>query len=243
MKQILLLLLLCGVWGVTPAQQLIFASTTAAVGALSEDDAPRKYTFRYANRTSRPVVILRVATTCGCAQPSFTREPVAPGDEGEVGVVFYPRGHSGTVNKSVFVYTSASREAVQLTLTGEVTPTADRFFYFTERIGDLRLKSREVNFRRVDRRFKTERRVEVANAGSRPLRLEVLGLPSSVAFRTEPEVIPPDSTADMVFTLDGGSIAPDAATFDYEVYIGGTGRETAPSKRSMRLHGEMKPAR
>ncbi len=243
MKTILLSLVLLFASLPTQAQQLSFPATTCPVGALSEDDAPRKYTFRYTNKSERAVVILRVVTTCGCAQPAFSREPVVPGADGEVSVMFHPRGHAGVVNKSLYVYTSASSSPVQLTLTGEVTPTRDRFFYFTERIGDLRLKSREVNFRRVDRRFKTERRVEVANASDRPLRLRVLGLPSCVSFRTEPEVIPPDTTADMVFVIDGQMMDNISSTFDYEIFIGGTGREPAPSQRTMHLRGEMSPKR
>lgn len=124
----MLLLLLAGGLGGLRAQQLIFPDSVQHVGEIAENDAPRTYRFRCENRSDKPVVILRVDTSCGCVKSSFSRKPIAPGESGEVVVTFDPRGHEGALYKQMPVYTSASgrRPAVRLALSGTVKPPRRR---------------------------------------------------------------------------------------------------------------------
>ena len=118
-----LLLALC-TFDRAEAQQLIFADSVQLVGEIAENDAPRTYRYRCENRSDKPVVILRVDTSCGCVKASFPRKPIAPGETGEVVVTFDPRGHEGALYKQMPVYTSDSgrRPTVKLTLSGTVKP-------------------------------------------------------------------------------------------------------------------------
>lgn len=133
MKRIVFTLLLL-LAGLSLRAQLRFDSCTFDMKIVFEDDAPSEYTFRYANRSDEPVVILRAETTCGCAKPRYTKEPVMPGQSGSISVTFYPKGHPGALNRSVFVHTSAPPKPVRLTLTGHITPT-------TENIRSIRIVS------------------------------------------------------------------------------------------------------
>lgn len=121
---LLLWLLLSGCAGALRAQQLIFADSVQNVGEIAENDAPRTYRFACENRSDKPVVILRVDTSCGCVKAAFTRKPIAPGETGEVVVTFDPRGHEGALYKQMPVYTSDSprRPTVRLALSGTVRP-------------------------------------------------------------------------------------------------------------------------
>lgn len=107
------------------AQQLIFPDSVCNVGDIAENDPPRAYRFRYENRSDKPVVILRVDTSCGCVKSSFSRKPIAPGTSGEIIVTFDPHGREGALYKQMPVYTSASgkRPAIRLALSGTVKPT------------------------------------------------------------------------------------------------------------------------
>lgn len=118
-----LLLALC-TFDRAEAQQLIFADSVQLVGEIAENDAPRTYRYRCENRSDKPVVILRVDTSCGCVKASFPRKPIAPGETGEVVVTFDPRGHEGALYKQMPVYTSDSgrRPTVKLALSGTVKP-------------------------------------------------------------------------------------------------------------------------
>lgn len=106
------------------AQQLIFPDSVCNVGSITENDPPRAYRFRCENRSDKPVVILRVDTSCGCVKSSFSRRPIAPGATGEVVVTFDPRGHAGALYKIMPVYTSASgkKPETRLALSGTVKP-------------------------------------------------------------------------------------------------------------------------
>ena len=106
------------------AQQLIFADSVQTVSGIAENDAPRTFRFACENRSDKPVVILRVDTSCGCVKVSHTRKPIAPGERGEVVVTLDPRGHEGALYKQMPLYTSASgrRPAVRLALSGVIRP-------------------------------------------------------------------------------------------------------------------------
>ena len=239
MFRTLFILLLSALWGLPAAAQgLVFPDSVCRIGAVSEDDAPRVYRFRYENRSKEPVVILRVSTTCGCTHPEWSRKPIPAGGAGEVSVTLHPRGRVGTLRKSLFVYTnrSSSEPEAELVLTGVVSPSTDAFASYRFRMGPLRLRQQGVEFRTVPAPRPRVGRIEVANAGRRPLRLRAVGLPACVEFRTEPEVIAPDSVGDLVFTLRTAG-TDLRGPFDAEVYLEGLGEPLPPSQRAIRLRG------
>jgi len=110
--------------GTAAAQQLVFPDSVCNVGLISENDPPRTYRFRCENRSDKPIVILRVDTSCGCVKSSFSRRPIAPGATGEVVVTFDPHGRAGALYKVMPVYTSASgkKPEARLALSGTVKP-------------------------------------------------------------------------------------------------------------------------
>ena len=127
MKFIIAFLLFCSAVcavDTAAAQQLIFPDSVCNVGPITENDPPRTYRFRCENRSDKPIVILRVDTSCGCVKSSFSRRPIAPGATDEVVVTFDPRGHAGALYKIMPVYTSASgkKPETRLALSGTVKP-------------------------------------------------------------------------------------------------------------------------
>ena len=125
MKHLLIAVVALLAVGSAAAQQLIFPDSVCNVGDIAENDAPRTYRFPCENRSDKPVVILRVDTSCGCVQATYSRKPIAPHATGEVVVTFDPRGHAGALYKLMPVYTSDSgkRPAVRLALSGTVKPS------------------------------------------------------------------------------------------------------------------------
>lgn len=66
-----------------------------------------EHTFTFTNVSTAPVVILDVKVTCGCTAPSWTQEPVMPGEVGEINIKFNS-WKSGVFTKPVTVYTNAA---------------------------------------------------------------------------------------------------------------------------------------
>lgn len=234
MRTLFLFLLL---FAAAPAvAQLHFTATTLDAGAISEDDSPREYRFGYVNDSDKPVVILRVETTCGCAKPRYSKEPVMPGAKGAVGVTFYPEGHPGVLERSVYVYTSAAEKPIQLKLSGQVAPTRDKHPQYPLRIGELRLKQTDVRFGVVCAPRRVMARVEVLNEGSRAMRLSVTGAPAWLEFSTEPAVIAPDSVGDLVFVCDPEGLKP--GKIEAQVVLDGV--RALPSERILTVSAEVR---
>ena len=69
-----------------------FATRVVDAGTIKENAVPPEYTYTWTNGGDRPVTVLKVTTTCGCAVPSFDRAPVLPGEEGSLKVTYHPKG-------------------------------------------------------------------------------------------------------------------------------------------------------
>lgn len=63
--------------------------------------------FRFRNTGNKPLFITSVRAGCGCTVPSYTKEAVAPGGEGEVTASFDTnRSAAGDTRKTVVVHTN-----------------------------------------------------------------------------------------------------------------------------------------
>ena len=77
--------------------------------------------FRFKNTGSQPLTLTRVKASCGCTTPSYSKEPVAPGEEGFIDVAFNTTGKSGRQTKTVTVTGNFEGSITKvLKITGEV---------------------------------------------------------------------------------------------------------------------------
>ena len=91
-------------------------------GSVREEVEVAVSEFEFTNTGKTPVVIQRVITSCGCAAPSYTREPVLPGKKGKVKVAYNTIHRPGTFRKSVRVYTNVPDTVYTLIIKGSVIP-------------------------------------------------------------------------------------------------------------------------
>lgn len=76
--------------------------------------------FNFTNTGDGPLIIKRASASCGCTVPEYDKEPVAPGENGRLKVVYDSRGRSGKDFKTVTVETNAENRIVKLNLKAEV---------------------------------------------------------------------------------------------------------------------------
>ena len=81
---------------------------------------PVTYEFEFVNAGSKPLVLTDVKASCGCTTPSWTKEPVMPGQKGTVKAQ-YNMAREGSFRKSITV-TTADSETITLYISGEATP-------------------------------------------------------------------------------------------------------------------------
>ncbi len=82
------------------------------------------YDFKFTNIGKSPLIITSATATCGCTVPDYPKEPVAPGAEGVIKVVFDSSGKLGMQNKVVTITANTSPEITQLNILGNVVNAA-----------------------------------------------------------------------------------------------------------------------
>lgn len=128
MKKVLFTLLAFGMLQIAAAQELTltaepkieFEETLYNFGKVTQGDTV-EHTFKFQNIGSAPLKILSARGSCGCTVPKYSRDPVAPGDSGEVFVRFRSAGKRNMQNKTVTLITNMKEnKQVVLTIRGEV---------------------------------------------------------------------------------------------------------------------------
>lgn len=75
--------------------------------------------FTFTNKGQKPLVLSNVHASCGCTVPQWPREPIAPGQQGEIKVK-YNTNLVGTFSKTITVNSSAANSMVRLRIKGQV---------------------------------------------------------------------------------------------------------------------------
>ena len=96
-----------------------FATTVHDYGTI-EQGSDGSYEFKFTNEGKTPLILSNVRSSCGCTVPSWTKEPVAPGSEGAIKVV-YNTNNIGSFSKSITVTSNAKNSQVILQIKGSVT--------------------------------------------------------------------------------------------------------------------------
>jgi hypothetical protein len=81
-----------------------------------------EHTFRFKNTGTEPLIITNVQVTCGCTTPKgWARDPIAPGESGEITIAFNSLGKFGLQKKVVTVISNATNpEGGQITFNANV---------------------------------------------------------------------------------------------------------------------------
>lgn len=103
------------------AAKMEFEESTYDFGEIKEGEII-EYKFKFRNDGESNLEIRNVTATCGCTQPSFPFLPIAPGEEGYIGVTFNSTGKVGTQKPTVTVYSTAEPRTHKLYFTGYVRP-------------------------------------------------------------------------------------------------------------------------
>lgn len=92
--------------------------TTHDFGKIVQNK-PVTYVFEFTNTGDSPLVITNAQGSCGCTVPSYPKEPIGPGEKGEIKVSFNAAS-MGVFNKTVTITANTDKPAT-LIIKGEVT--------------------------------------------------------------------------------------------------------------------------
>ena len=80
------------------------------------------HNFVFTNTGNAPLIISNARSSCGCTVPTWTKEPVAPGEQGELLVKFNTRGKPNQQMKQVRITTNTESGRETLRIKSFVNP-------------------------------------------------------------------------------------------------------------------------
>ncbi|MBR5803283.1 MAG: DUF1573 domain-containing protein [Bacteroidaceae bacterium] len=102
--------------------EITFEKTSHNFGTFSEENPVVTCVFKFKNTGDVPLVIHQAVASCGCTVPEFTKEPIKPGESGELKVTYNGAGRfPGQFRKTVTVHSNAENDLVRLYIRGEMT--------------------------------------------------------------------------------------------------------------------------
>ncbi len=75
--------------------------------------------FSFSNTGNGPLIISDVKTSCGCTVPTYSKQAIMPGEDGEIEVK-YDTKRLGSFSKTITVYSNANLSKKSLKIKGEI---------------------------------------------------------------------------------------------------------------------------
>ena len=125
MKKLLLLtMMLLGGMTFAMAQkqaEIKFDKVIHNFGSFSEKEPVVSCIFTFENVGETPLVINQAIASCGCTVPEYTKDPIKPGEKGQIKVTYNGTGkYPGHFKKSITVRTNGVVEMTRLYIEGDM---------------------------------------------------------------------------------------------------------------------------
>lgn len=99
--------------------EITFDTLRHDFGKFSKDEPVVHCSFAFKNTGTAPLIIHQAFASCGCTVPTYTKEPIKPGEKGSIDVTYNGKDKfPGHFQKSITVRTNAVNEVVRLTIEG-----------------------------------------------------------------------------------------------------------------------------
>lgn len=102
--------------------KLTFEQTTFDFGSVREGSTV-EHTFLFTNTGKKPLLISNARSTCGCTVPEWPREPIMPGQKGQINVRFNTENKSKDQLKPITITANTYPATNKVYLQGYVEAT------------------------------------------------------------------------------------------------------------------------
>ena len=90
-------------------------------GNISQNSTNR-YVYKFTNTGKEPLIITNAKGSCGCTVPRWPREPVAPGEQGEIEIIYKPGRQKNKQSKTITITANTEPEKTILKVKANVIP-------------------------------------------------------------------------------------------------------------------------
>ncbi|MDR2126743.1 MAG: DUF1573 domain-containing protein [Prevotellaceae bacterium] len=186
LKSIFLLAVLSFAFTSIDAQtgKIVFENPSHNFGlSIPEKGGNVTHRFVFTNKGDAPVTIQNVTASCGCTTPAWTKEPVAPGEQGFVDATYRPAGRPGAFKKNLNVTSNGNPKMISLSISGTVVKSPltveEEFPVILE---GIRLTGKAFAFARV----------AITEKESKPSEVKVYNsseIPAEISFKNVPDYL------------------------------------------------------
>ncbi|MBL4708242.1 MAG: DUF1573 domain-containing protein [Flavobacteriales bacterium] len=104
-----------------PKTSIQFAEMEHDFGTIEQNTTNPKV-FTFTNSGDTPLIISDAKGSCGCTVPDYPRQPIAPGETGEIKVVYSPGTQANQQSKSVTITANTEPATTVIRIKANVTP-------------------------------------------------------------------------------------------------------------------------
>lgn len=196
---------LCAIAMMAQEPVITFTTSEHDFGKINEADGRVTTVFEFKNEGMTPLVLSNVRASCGCTTPKWTREPIEPGQSGQITVTYNPNGRPGRFQKTITVTSNATEPTKKLFIKGEVIPKpAKPINQYPVQMGELSIKAKTINLGTIKKNGKTNYELEYANHTDHVLNVD-LATRSEDNFlisQTTLNTLNPNQTGKFIFAFD-----------------------------------------
>jgi hypothetical protein len=171
-------------------------------GDILLESGPVSCTFTIQNKGEKAAVIYNVASSCGCTDVKWTREPLRPGGKGTISVTYSNDEGAYPFDKNLTVYISDIKKPVILKVRGisheKKKPLEE---LYPVRFGSFGIKETYIKCGNIEQKGMRSDAVNVANLSNQPLKVEFADISPYLSISVSPNPIPARGVAEMEFTV------------------------------------------
>ncbi len=226
------------------AQQpvITFEKVEHDFGKINEADGRVTTVFTFKNEGMEALVLSNVRASCGCTTPKWTREPIEPGQTGEITVTYNPSGRPGRFTKTITVTSNATEGTKKLTIKGEVIPkTATPVDMYPVKMGNLSMKLNVADFGTIKKGVNKTVSLEYANKTTAPVTVGLYaGQGSDIfLFNLSMETLEPNQTGQLQILLDEKSTQALFGPFETKIWMIVDGKKELTETYQIVIKGDL----
>ena len=204
-----ILVILFSFFGICAAAQsgtdmpIRFNKTSHNFGKFSINAGKQHCSFEFTNQGSAPVVIFNVISSCGCTEPVWPKEPIMPGKGGKIEVTFLNDQGPYPFEKTLTVYTSASKKPILLRISGVVYEKEKSIKeMFPIAIGPLGVMNDNMKMGQFPQGLVKSGRLSIANLSGKDVNVKFANVSPGLHISVEPQVIKAGEIGEVSYTVN-----------------------------------------